>query len=87
MILLGWDRFGFCIYNPVRSARLVVILTYVVVCCVMLLYLESFVEIYESLTSSLMVIDEQGGKRSWVLYWGILDVIVWQCKLWLVGIG
>ena len=39
MILLGWDRSGFSIFNPVRSARLVGRLTFIVFYCVMVLLL------------------------------------------------
>ena len=67
MILLGLDWVGFCICNPVRSIRVAgtltsVLLCFVVFCCVMLLFLQLFIEIYESLYSSSMVTDEQGVK-------------------------
>ena len=60
VILSGWNRVGFCIYNPVRSVRLAGRLNFVVFGCVMLLLLQLFVEVYESLSSSLMDdLDEQ----------------------------
>ena len=42
-----------------KVTKLVEILTFVIFCCVMLLLLQSFIDISESLSSSLIVINEQ----------------------------
>ena len=45
-----------------KVTKLVEILTFVIFYCVMLLLLQSFIDISESLSSSLIVINEQGVK-------------------------